>query len=176
MTAVAARRPDATEYSTYYGRYIAAVPEGDVMAVLRRDRDEWQTMIAELTESRGGHRYAKDKWSIREVIGHVSDTERVFSYRAFRIARGDKTPLASFDQDEYVKTANSDRRTLSSLAAELLSVRESTLALFTALPDDAWTRTGTASDNPVSVRALAYITAGHAQHHLKIVREQYLGL
>jgi len=176
MTAVAARRPDATEYSTYYGRYIAAVPEGDVMAVLRRDRDEWQTMIAELTESRGGHRYAKDKWSIREVIGHVSDTERVFSYRAFRIARGDKTPLASFDQDEYVKTANSDRRTLSSLAAELLSVRESTLALFTALPDEAWTRTGTASDNPVSVRALAYITAGHAQHHLKIVREQYLGL
>jgi len=176
MTAVAARRPDATEYSNYYGRYIAAVPEGDVMAVLRRDRDEWQTMIAELTESRGGHRYAKDKWSIREVIGHVSDTERVFSYRAFRIARGDKTPLASFDQDEYVKTANSDRRTLSSLAAELLSVRESTLALFTALPDEAWTRTGTASDNPVSVRALAYITAGHAQHHLKIVREQYLGL
>ena len=176
MTAVAARRPDTTEYSSYYGRYVAAVPEGDVMAVLRRDRDEWQTMIAELTESRGGHRYAKDKWSIREVIGHVSDTERVFSYRAFRIARGDKTPLASFDQDEYVKTANSDRRTLSSLAAELLSVRESTLALFTALPDEAWTRTGTASDNPVSVRALAYITAGHAQHHLKIVREQYLGL
>lgn len=176
MTAVAARRPDATEYSSYYGRYVAAVPEGDVMAVLRRDRDEWQTMIAELTESRGGHRYAKDKWSIREVIGHVSDTERVFSYRAFRIARGDKTPLASFDQDAYVKTADSDRRTLSSLAAELLAVRESTLALFISLPDEAWTRTGTASDNPVSVRALAYITAGHAQHHLKIVREQYLGL
>lgn len=176
MTAVAARRPDTTEYSSYYGRYVAAVPEGDVMAVLRRDRDEWQTMIAELTESRGGLRYAKDKWSIREVIGHVSDTERVFSYRAFRIARGDKTPLASFDQDAYVLTADSDRRTLSSLAAELLAVRESTLALFTSLPDEAWTRIGTASDNPVSVRALAYITAGHAQHHLKIVREQYLGL
>ncbi len=176
MTATAARRPDASEFSSYYGRYIAAVPEGDILAVLRHDRDEWQTMIAELPEARGGDRYATDKWSIREVIGHVSDAERVFSYRAFRIARADRTPLASFDQDEYVKTAGSDHRTLSSLASELLAVRESTLSLFVSLPDEAWMRTGTASDNPVSVRALAYITAGHAQHHLKILREKYLGL
>jgi len=152
------------------------VPDGDILAVLRRDRDEWQSLIAELSEAKGSHRYAEDKWSIRQVIGHVSDTERVFSYRAFRIARGDRTPLASFDQDEYVKTADSDRRTLSSLSSELLAVRESTLSLLTALPDEAWTRTGTASDNAVSVRALAYITAGHAQHHLKILREQYLRL
>jgi hypothetical protein len=176
MTAVATRRPDASEFSSYYGHYVAAVPEGDIIDVLRRDRDEWQAMIAELPEARGGDRYAADKWSIRQVIGHVSDAERVFSYRAFRIARADKTPLASFDQDDYVKTAGSDHRTLSSLAAELLAVRESTLSLFVSLPDDAWTRTGTASGNPVSVRALAYITAGHAQHHLKIVREKYLGL
>jgi hypothetical protein len=176
MTAVATRRPDATEFSSYYGRYVAAVPEGDIIDVLRRDRDEWQALIAELPEARGGDRYAADKWTIRQVIGHVSDAERVFSYRAFRIARADKTPLASFDQDEYVKTAGSDHRTLSSLAAELLAVRESTLALFVSLPEEAWTRTGTASDNPVSVRALAYITAGHAQHHLKILREKYLGL
>jgi len=176
MFATAARRPDASEHSPYYGRYVAAVPEGDILAVLRRDRDEWQSLIAELSEAKGNHRYAPGKWSIRQVIGHVSDTERVFSYRAFRIARGDRTPLASFDQDEYVKTAGSEHRTLSSLAAELLAVRESTLALFTSLSDEAWTRSGTPSDNPVSVRALAYITAGHAQHHLKIVREQYLGL
>lgn len=176
MTAAAARRPDATEFSSYYGRYVASVPEGDIIAVLRRDRDEWQEMIAELPEARGDHRYAPDKWSIRQVIGHVSDTERVFSYRALRIARGDRTPLASFDQDEYVKTAGSDGRTLSSLAAELLAVRESTLSLFVSLPDEAWTRAGTASDNPVSVRALAYIIAGHGQHHLKILREKYLGL
>lgn len=176
MIATAARRPDAPEFAPYYGRYIAAVPEGDIIAVLHRDRDEWQTLIAGLPESRGAHRYAPDKWSIRQVIGHVSDAERVFSYRAFRIARADRTPLASFDQDDYVKTAGSDHRTLSSLAAELLAVRESTLSLFTTLPDEAWTRTGTASDNPVSVRALAYITAGHAQHHLKILREKYLGL
>ena len=176
MIATAARRPDASEFAPYYGRYIAAVPEGDIIAVLRRDRDEWQTLIADLPESQGAHRYAPDKWSIRQVIGHVSDAERVFSYRAFRIARADRTPLASFDQDDYVKTANSDHRTLSSLATELLTVRESTLSLFATLPDEAWERTGTASDNPVSVRALAYITAGHAQHHLKILREQYLGL
>jgi len=176
MTAAAARRPDATEFAPYYGRYVAAVPDGDILALLRRDRDEWQSLIAELPEARGGHRYAADKWSIRQVIGHVSDAERVFSYRAFRIARADTTPLASFDQDDYVKTAASDARTLSSLAAELLAVRESTLALLSSLPDEAWTRTGTASGNPVSVRALAYITAGHAQHHLKIVKEQYLGL
>jgi len=176
MIATAARRPDASEFSPYYGTYINAVPEGDIVAVLRRDRDEWQGLIAELPESRGAHRYADDKWSIRQVVGHVSDAERVFSYRAFRIARADATPLASFDQDEYVKTAGSDHRTLSSLAAELLAVRESTLALFSSLPDEAWMRTGTASGNPVSVRALAYITAGHAQHHLRIVREKYLGL
>jgi hypothetical protein len=176
MFATAARRPDASEHSPYYSRYVALVPDGDILAVLRRDRDEWQSLIAELSEAKGSHRYAEDKWSIRQVIGHVSDTERVFSYRAFRIARGDRTPLASFDQDEYVKTADSDRRTLSSLSSELLAVRESTLSLLTALPDEAWTRTGTASDNAVSVRALAYITAGHAQHHLKILREQYLRL
>jgi hypothetical protein len=176
MTAVAAHRPDASEFAPYYGRYVAAVPEGDIVSLLRRDRDEWQSTIANLPESKGDHRYADDKWSIRQVIGHVSDTERVFSYRAFRIARGDQTPLASFEQDDYVKTAGSEQRTLSSLAAELLAVRESTLALFTSLPDEAWMRTGTASGNTVSVRALAYITAGHAQHHLRILREQYLRL
>jgi transposase len=176
MIATAARRPDASEFSPYYGRYIDAVPDGDIVAVLRADRDDWRTLIANLPESQGAHRYADDKWSIRQVIGHVSDTERVFSYRAFRIARADTTPLASFDQDDYVKTAGSEHRTLSSLAAELLAVRESTLALFTSLPDEAWLRTGTASDNPVSVRALAYITTGHAQHHLRILREKYLGL
>jgi transposase len=176
MSATAARRPDASEHSAYFSRYVALVPDGDILAVLRRDRDHWQTLIAGLSEAKAGHRYAEGKWSIREVIGHVSDSERVFSYRAFRIARGVRTPLASFDQDEYVKTAGSDQRTLSSLSSELLAVRESTLSLFTTLPEEAWARTGTASDNPVSVRALAYITAGHAQHHLRIVREQYLGL
>ena len=177
MTAVAAaRRPDATEFAPFYAGYVDGVPEGDITTILRRGGDEWQRVLAELPETRADHRYADGKWSIKQVIGHVSDAERIFTYRALRIARGDRTPLASFDENAYAETAGSDRRTLAALAAELRAVREATLALFTSLPEDAWTRTGTASEKTVSVRALAYIAAGHAQHHLKILRERYLGL
>jgi len=176
MTVAAATRPEATEFAPFYAGYVAAVPEGDIINILRRGGDEWQSVLAELPEARGDHRYADGKWSIRQLVGHVSDAERIFAYRALRIARGDQSPLASFDENAYAETAGSDRRTLSALAAELRVVRESTVALLSSLPDDAWTRTGTASGKTVSVRALAYITAGHAQHHLKILRERYLGL
>jgi len=176
MTVTAASRPDATEFAPFYAGYVALVPEGDIVNILRRDGDEWQSVLAELPEARGDHRYAEGKWTIRQLVGHVSDAERIFAYRALRIARGDQTPLASFDEDAYADAAGSDRRTLSALAAELRVVRESTVALLSSLPDDAWTRTGTASGKTVSVRALAWITAGHAQHHLKILRERYLGL
>lgn len=175
MPAVATR-PDASEFAPFYAGYVASVPEGDIVTVLRRGGDEWQTALAELPEARADYRYAEGKWSIRQLIGHVSDAERIFTYRALRIARGDKTPLAAFDENAYVETAGSERRTLSALSEELRVVREATIALFNSLPDEAWGRTGTASDKPVSVRALAYITAGHAQHHLKIMRERYLGL
>jgi uncharacterized damage-inducible protein DinB len=176
MTVAAASRPEATEFAPFYAGYVAAVPEGDIINILRRDGDEWQTVLAVLPEARGDHRYAEGKWSIRQLVGHVSDAERIFAYRALRIARGDQSPLASFDENAYAETAGSDRRTISALAAELRVVRESTVALFSSLPEDAWTRTGTASGKTVSTRALAYITAGHAQHHLKILRERYLGL
>ena len=176
MTVAAASRPEATEFAPFYAGYVAAVPEGDIINILRRGGDEWQSVLAELPEARGDHRYAEGKWSIRQLVGHVSDAERIFAYRALRIARGDQSPLASFDENAYAETAGSDRRTISALAAELRVVRESTVALFSSFPDDAWTRTGTASGKTVSVRALAYITAGHAQHHLKILRERYLGL
>lgn len=176
MTAVAARRPDATEFAPFYSGYVGAVPDGDILAILRRGGDEWQALLAELPDARADHRYAEGKWSIRQLVGHVSDAERIFTYRALRIARGDKTPLASFDENAYAEAAGSDRRTLFALSAELKAVREATIALFNSLPDDAWTRTGTASEKTVSVRALAYITAGHAQHHLKILQERYLGL
>jgi uncharacterized damage-inducible protein DinB len=176
MTVAAASRPDATEFASFYAGYVALVPEGDIVNILRRDGDAWQSVLAELPDARGDHRYAEGKWTIRQLVGHVSDAERIFAYRALRIARGDQTPLASFDENAYAETAGSDRRTLSALAAELRVVRESTVALLSSLPDDAWTRTGTASDKTVSVRALAYITAGHAEHHLKILRERYLGL
>jgi uncharacterized damage-inducible protein DinB len=176
MTVAAARRPDATEFAPFYAGYVAAVPEGDILTILRRGGSEWETVLATLPESRAGYRYAEGKWSIKQVVGHLSDAERIFSYRALRIARGDQSPLASFDENAYAETASSDRRTLSALSAELKVVREATIALFDSLPDDAWTRTGTASGKTVSVRALAYVTAGHAEHHLRILRERYLGL
>lgn len=176
MTAAAARRPDTTEFAPHYAGYVSAVPEGDIVTLLRRGGDDWQAILAQLPDERADHRYAEGKWSIRQLVGHVSDAERIFTYRALRIARGDRTPLAPFDENAYADAAGSDRRTLSALAAELKAVREATIALFNSLPDDAWPLTGTASGKTVSVRALAYITAGHAQHHLNILKERYLGL
>jgi hypothetical protein len=129
--------------------------------------------LGAIPETRGGHRYGPDKWTIREVIGHLIDAERIFTYRALRVARGDRTPLASFDENEFVKTAGSDTRTLASLTRELGAVREASIQLFESLPDDAWGRSGVASGKEVSLRALAYITTGHAMHHLRILRERY---
>ena len=174
MTTVATSRPDSAEHAPYYGTYIAVVPDGDVVATLRQDGEALQSLLAEIPESRAGFRYAEGKWSVRDVVGHLIDAERIFAYRALRIARGDATPLASFDEKEYARAADADRRPLADLAAELRAVRDGTVALFASFSDDAWTRRGTASGNPVSVRALAFIIAGHARHHMKILRERYL--
>ena len=166
-------RPESSEYAPFYHGYVATVPEGDVVALLRQNGGELHDALAAIPEDRGGFRYAEGKWSIREVVGHLIDAERIFTYRALRIARGDTTPLAAFDENEYVKTAGSDARTLSNLAREFGAVREASVQLFESLPDDAWGRSGVASGKDVSVRALAYITAGHAMHHLRILRERY---
>lgn len=174
MTTATPGRPDATEFAPYYATYVSVVPDGDVVTVLREDGRELQALLAGIPESRGGVRYAADKWTVREVLGHVIDAERVFAYRALRFARGDTAPLASFDQDVYVRTAGSDQRTIADLAAELGAVRDSTVALFASLSDEAWSRRGIASGKTFSVRALAYIAAGHSRHHGKILRERYL--
>lgn len=166
-------RPDATEYAPFYASYVARVPEQDVLAALRSSGRDLAATLSAVPESRGDHRYADGKWSVREVIGHLIDAERIFTYRALRIARGDATPLPSFDENEYVRNAASDRRTLADLIEELALVRESSLRLFESLPSDAWTRRGVASGKDVSVRALAYITVGHARHHHHILRERY---
>lgn len=173
MTTSLRARPAASEFAPYYGKYIATVGDGDIVALLRESGREVDTVLAGVDESRGGYRYADGKWSVREVLGHLIDAERIFSYRALRIARGDTTPLPGFDQDPYVATSNAEARTVADLRDELRVVRESTVKLFASLADDAWTRVGTASDNPVSVRALAYITLGHTTHHLGILRERY---
>jgi len=166
-------RPESSEYAPFYHGYVASVPEGDVVALLRQGGRDVLDTVATIPEDRGGFRYAEGKWSIREVLGHLIDAERIFTYRALRIARGDTTPLAQFDENEYAKTAGSDARTLSNLVREFGAVREASVQLFESLPDDAWGRSGVASGKNISVRALAYITAGHAMHHLKILRERY---
>jgi hypothetical protein len=173
MTSASRARPDSTEYAPYFERYVSRVPEVDVLATLRSDALELISALESIPEERGGFRYAEGKWTIREMIGHMIDAERIFSYRALRMARGDATPLAGFEQADYVATAGSDRRTLKDLVAELRVVRESTIQLFASLPEEAWTRRGVASGNEVSVRAIAYVIAGHTRHHLKALRELY---
>ena len=173
MTTSFRSRPATSEYAPFYHGYVASVPEGDVVELLRSGGRELVDTIRRIPEERAGHRYGPEKWSIRQVIGHLIDAERIFTYRALRVARGDRTPLASFDENEYVKTAGSDGRTLAALARELEVVREASVLLFDSLPDEAWGRSGVASDREVSLRALAYITAGHSSHHLRILRERY---
>jgi uncharacterized damage-inducible protein DinB len=167
-------RPDASEFLPYYGKYIDAMPDGDLLQLLRTNLDATLTLVRGLPESQGGHRYAPGKWSIREVLGHVIDAERIFAYRALRIARGDATPLASFDENAYAAASDADARTLADLADELEHVRLGNIALFRSLGDEALARRGTASDATVSVRALAWILAGHELHHVKLLRERYL--
>lgn len=167
-------RPDASEYLAYYGKYIEKVPDGDLLQTLREQLDETLALVRGLPEEQGGHAYAPGKWSIRGVIQHVIDAERIFAYRALRISRGDRTPLASFDENAYAHIANADARTLADLADELEHVRLGNLALFRGLSDEALARRGTASDAEVSVRALAWIIAGHERHHVGLLRERYL--
>jgi len=173
MTTTLRTRPAASEYAPFYHGYVEAVPDGDIVELLRSGGRELVEAIGRIPEDRGGFRYGPEKWSIREVLGHLIDAERIFSYRALRVGRGDHTPLASFDENEYVKTAGSDARTIADLVRELAAVREATVLLFESLPDEAWGEHGVASGKDVSLRALAYITAGHARHHLRILRERY---
>jgi hypothetical protein len=167
-------RPHTSEYAPFYHGYITAVPEGDVVSILRDAGRELHDAVMAIPEQRGGFRYAEGKWTIREVIGHLIDAERIFDYRALRIARGDATPLPGFEENDYVRMAGSDTRTLASLGHELATVRESSVQLFQSLPSDAWVRRGIASGKEISVRAIAYIVAGHPLHHLRILRERYL--
>jgi hypothetical protein len=167
-------RPDATEYPPFYARYVAGVPETDVVAALRDSGREIDAVLGAIPDARGGFRYGPDKWTIREVIGHMIDAERIFGYRALRLARGDATPLPGFEENDYARAAGSDARSLADLVDELRIVRESTVRLFQSFPADAWMRRGVVNGREVSVRALAYITAGHARHHLGVLRERYL--
>ena len=167
------KRPEANEYAEYYGKYIAKVPGTDVLGVLESQRLQVLQLFAGRSERDGNFRYASDKWTIKEVLGHVTDAERSFAYRALRIARGDQTPLASFEQDDYVKNGGFASRTLADLVEEFGAVRGASVALFRSFDNAAWSKRGVASQKEVTVRALGFITAGHQIHHRVILEEQY---
>jgi hypothetical protein len=169
-------RPSRTEAAEYYFTYIDQVPAGDILEILDAQLGELRTLVAGISEPQSLSRYATDKWSIRQVMCHVNDTERLFRFRAFWFARGMTEPLPSFDQDVAVAAADADARSWSSHVEEFESIRAATMTFFRGVPDDAWTKRGIASGNPFTVRALAYITAGHVIHHMKILRERYIPL
>jgi hypothetical protein len=167
-------RPGPSEYSEALAGYVGQIGDSeDVLEVLNRQLEELRARLAGLPESRGDYRYAPEKWSIKEIVGHLSDVERIFCYRALRIAREDATPLPGFDENAYVPPSGFAERTLADLLAEWADVRRATLSLFRHLPGEAWERRGTASNKTVSVRALAYAIAGHVRHHLRVLGERY---
>ena len=166
--------PDRTEAAEYYFTYIHQVPGGDIRATLERQLPETLSLFQSIGEERSLHRYEAGKWTIREVLSHINDAERLFVFRAFWFARGFDSPLPSFDQNDALANAAADARPWTSHVEEFGAVRAATLSFFRSLPAEAWSRRGIASDNPFSVRALAYIAAGHVFHHARILRERYL--
>jgi uncharacterized damage-inducible protein DinB len=174
MSATAPARPASDEYAPYYEKYVSLVPDGNIVETLERQSAETLALLRSIPEEKASSRYEPGKWSIKEVVGHIIDTERVFAYRALRFARADATPLPGYEQDDYARAANFDARTLASLADDFERVRAATVSLLRPLDAEALKRRGTANDNPVSVRALAHIIAGHELHHVGILRERYL--
>ncbi len=166
-------RPQPTEYAPYFERYISLVTDGDIISALKSQVEEVRRILGAVPESRAGHRYAEGKWSIREVLGHVIDTERVFGYRALCVARGDQTPLPSFDEKIFGQNSPHDAFPLTGLLDEFEAVRKGHLLFFRQLRPEDWTRMGIANNLPVSPRGLAYSMAGHVMHHLKGLRENY---
>jgi uncharacterized damage-inducible protein DinB len=169
-----ATRPAKSEFLPYYERYISLVPEGDVLSTLAGQMGETQTLLRGLPASVATYRYAPEKWSVNQLVGHVIDSERLFTNRALRFARNDATPVPGFEQDDYVRNSTFDVYPLAELADELETVRQSTLFFFKHLDEEAWTRRGIANNAEVSVRALAYIIAGHEIHHREILLARYL--
>jgi hypothetical protein len=168
------QRPEPNEYSTFAAGYVSLVPDGDFFEILEAQTEVLFRELRAVSEEQSLYRYAPGKWSLRESFLHVSDSERIFTYRALRVARNDQTNLPGYEQDDYIGPSEADQRSWASIVDELESVRGATLQLFRNLPAAAWARMGNANGNPVSTRALGYITVGHAEHHLRLLRERYL--
>ncbi|MDR7071090.1 DinB family protein [Fictibacillus barbaricus] len=166
--------PAAYEYADYYASYVKLVPEGNMADILERQMKETVRKLSSLDENRSEYRYAPGKWSIKEVIGHITDTERIMSYRLLCIARGETISLPGYDENKYVEEAHFDSQTLKELLDHFACVRQSTIHLLKSLSDDALLRKGTANNTEVSARALLTIIAGHELHHRNIIQERYL--
>ena len=167
-------KPETSEYNPYYEKYISLIEEGELLNALERQPSELRSLLNGLDEEKGKYAYADGKWSIKEVLSHLIDGERIFSYRVLRISRGDETPIEGFEQDGYIENSHANERSFEDLLEELSLQREANLRMLKNLRDDGWKRLGTASQSPVSVRALGFIMAGHVRHHINILKAQYL--
>jgi hypothetical protein len=170
------KRPSSTEYNDYYSSYVESVPDGDIVHILNEQINETHNLLQDISNTQGQFRYAPGKWSLKEVVGHITDTERIMGYRLLSIARGDSTPLPGYDENVYVENAVFDNQSMDKLLKNLNAVRQSTIHLLQSLETDTWARQGTANYSQVTVRALAYIIAGHELHHRKFIKERYLNL
>jgi len=168
------RRPDPSEHAPYAAAYVNLIPEGDFLETFPRQLDGTMALLEPLDEAKAAFRYAPGKWTIGEIVGHISDNERIFAARILRVARGDETPLPGYEQDDYMRVAGFHARRWAELLEELRSVRQSTVTLFRGLPREAWLRRGTVSGFSVTVRGLAFAAAGHELHHRRILREKYV--
>jgi len=174
MTSLPSGRPEPGEYHADYELYVSLVPHSNIVTSLMVQLDDTMNLLHTISANQSSFRYAPGKWSIREVLGHIIDAERVFTYRALRFARADQTPLAGFDQDEWMKYCNADSRTWGSLKEEYELVRRATIALFSSFEAQTWLRRGMAWDRSFTVRGMGFITAGHELHHVSIIRSRYL--
>ncbi|MEZ4884112.1 MAG: DinB family protein [Chitinophagales bacterium] len=174
MTTIKLQRPALHESNDYFKRYINKVATNDIIAALSEGQKAMEHFCQYIPADKWDYRYAEGKWTIKEILLHIIDTERIMAYRALRIARNDKTALPEFEQDDFILYCNANERSPESLLAEYMAVRASTISLFLHFDDEMWGRMGTASNYPISARALAYIIAGHEIHHLAIVKERYL--
>jgi len=167
-------RPHPGEYAEAFAPYVAAAPDGDVLALLQTQRDGVVALFGGLSEAQAGYAYAPGKWSLKDLLQHLSDAERIFAYRCLRIGRGDKTPLPGWDEDAYAAAAHADSRSLTTLLADFRTTRDSSLALFQGLPEAGWDHEGTSNGRAITARCLPYICLGHAAHHLGVIQERYL--
>jgi uncharacterized damage-inducible protein DinB len=174
MSNPVAVKPDVSEYGSYFGRYITLVADADIVAVLEDQLKTTRALLDSISEEKANHRYEAGKWSIKELVGHIADAERIFAYRALRFARNDKTELPGFDQDTFAASANFANLSLSAIIQEYEAVRRATILLLKNLGNDAWSRRGKANNTELTVRAIAFTIAGHELHHLGILKSRYL--